>query len=141
MNMDDAIAAIGRADYEIDNENTSGPVSFTDLEYDNASVNGMHADEHYLFVGNELVAIRVCFDKKAVSFDEAVARVSGMYGEAADVDLAVLANGIYAVDDDGKLEGKAAAVVSGDLMIVIEEDEDEVEVTYIDLTAAYILGA
>ena len=104
-------------------------------------MNGMHADEHYLFVGNELVAIRVCFDKKAVSFDEAVARVSGMYGEAADVDLAVLANGIYAVDNDGKLEGKAAAVVSGDLMIVIEEDEDEVEVTYIDLTAAYILGA
>ena len=56
------------------------------------------------------------------------------------MDLAVLANGIYAVDDDGKLEGKAAAVVSGDLMIVIEEDEDEVEVTYIDLTAAYILA-
>ena len=110
------------------------------LVNDNAAVNGMHADEHYLFVGNELVAIRVCFDKKMVTFDEAVARVSGMYGDAADVDLAVLANGIYAVDDDGKLEGKAAAVVSGDLMVVIEEDEDEIEVTYVDLTAAYILA-
>ena len=140
MNMDDVIAAIGRADYEIDQEKTNGPITFTELEYDNAAVNGMHADEHYLFVGNELVAIRVCFDKKMVTFDEAVARVSGMYGEAADVDLAVLANGIYAVDDDGKLEGKAAAVVSGDLMVVIEEDEDEVEVTYVDLTAAYILA-
>ena len=46
----------------------------------------------------------------------------------------------YEFDDDGKLEGKAAAVVSGDLMVVIEEDEDEIEVTYVDLTAAYILA-
>ena len=64
----------------------------------------------------------------------------GLLITVAEPDLTVLANGIYAVDDDGKLEGKAAAVVSGDLMVVIEEDEDEIEVTYVDLTAAYILA-
>ncbi len=40
-----------------------------------------------------------------------------------------------------KLEGKAVDIVSGDVMIVIEEDEDEIEVNYIDLTAAYILAS
>ena len=54
------------------------------------------------------------------------------------VDLAVLGNGIYAVDDEGKLEGRAAAIVSDGLMVVIEEDKDEVEVAFIDLVAAYI---
>jgi hypothetical protein len=64
-----------------------------------------------------------------------------MYGEAAEPDLAVLANGIYAVDDDGRLEGKAAAIIADNMMVVIEEDEDEVEVTYVDLTAAFISAA
>ena len=63
-----------------------------------------------------------------------------MYGEAKELDQTVLANGIYAVDDDGKIEGKAVAITVGDMMIVIAEDKDEVEVTYLDLTAAYILA-
>ena len=141
MNMQDVIAAIGRTDYEIDQEHTHGPVTFTELECEHVSVDGKRADEHYLFAGDELVAIRICFEHGITTFDQVVADLSGMYGEAADVDLAVLANGIYAVDDDGKLEGKAAAIVSGNMMVVIEEDKDEVEVTYLDLTAAYILAA
>ena len=106
-----------------------------------ASMDGMHADEHYLFVEDKLVAIRICFENNVATFDSVVADLAKMYGEAREPDLAVLANGIYAVDDDGKLEGRALAITAGNMMIVIEEDEDEVEVTYIDLTAAYILAA
>ena len=138
MKMDDVIAAIGRAGYEIDTEHTIGPVTFTELEYEHVTTDGQRADEHYLFAGDELAAIRICFDKGTVTFDQVVTDLAQMYGEAAEPDLAVLANGIYAVDDDGKLEGRAAAIIADNMMVVIEEDEDEVEVTYIDLTAAYI---
>ena len=141
MKMDDVIAAIGRSDYEIDKEHTHGPVTFTELEYEHVSTDGQRADEHYLFAGDELVAIRICFDKGTVTFDQVVEDLAKMYGEAAEPDLAVLANGIYAVDDDGKLEGKAAAIIADNMMVVIEEDEDEVEVTYVDLTAAFISAA
>lgn len=141
MNMDDVIAALGRTGYEIDNEHTHGPVSFTELEYEHVTVDGKRADEHYLFAGNELVAIRVCFDKGVLTFDQAKADLAALYGNVQDLDLSTLANGIYAVDDDGRLEGKAAGIIAGDMMVVITEDEGEVEVTYVDLTAAYILAA
>ena len=54
------------------------------------------------------------------------------------MDLAKLGNGIYAVDDDGRLEGRAEAIISGNVMIIIEADEEDVNVIYIDLNAAYI---
>ena len=132
--------AFGRADFEVDQEHTHGPVTFTELEYENASLDGMHADEHYLFVEDKLVAFTICFKDGAVTFDSVVADLAKMYGEAKELDQTVLANGIYAVDDDGKIEGKAVAITVGDMLIVIAEDKDEVEVTYLDLTAAYILA-
>ena len=137
LNMDQVMAAEnGR--YEIDNERTRGPVNFDELEYEHVMVDNKPADLKYLFVGNELVAIRVDFEERAVSFDQAKADLTARYGEAVPVDLAKLANGIYAVDDDGRLEGRAEAIVSGNVMIIIEEDEDEVDVTFVDLNAAYI---
>ena len=137
MNMDQVMAAeTGRN--EIDNEHTHGPVDFGELEYEHVTVDNKPADLKYLFVGNELVAIRIDFEERAVSFDQARADLTARYGEAGPVNLATLANGIYAVDDDGRLEARAEAIVSGNLMIIIEEDEDEVDVTFLDLNAAYI---
>ena len=137
MNMDQVMAAeTGR--YEIDSEHTHGPVNFDELEYEHVMVDNKPADLKYLFVGNELVAIRVNFEERAVSFEQARADLAALYGEAAPVDLSKLVNGIYAVDDDGRLEAKAEAIVSGNLMIIIEEDEDDVDVTFVDLNAAYL---
>ena len=137
MNMDQVMAAEnGR--YEIDNEHTHGPVDFAELEYENVMVDNKPADLKYLFVGNELVAIRVNFEERAISFDQAKADLAALSGEAAPVDLAKLANGIYAVDDDGRLQPKAEAIISGNVMIIIEADEDDVDVTFVDLNAAYI---
>ena len=137
MNMDQVMAAeTGR--YEIDNENTHGPVSFAELEYEHVTVDNKPADLKYYFVGNELVAIRVDFEERAVTFDQAKADLTALAGETAPVDLAKLANGIYAVDDDGRLEAKAEAITTGNVMIIIEEDKDEVDVTFVDLNAAYV---
>ena len=141
MNMDDVIAAVALADYEIENELAQGPVTFSELKYDNVEVDGKKADTHYLFVGNELVAVRVCFKDGAVTFDQAVADLAEVHGQGAiDVDWAALGNGVYAVSKDGKLEGRAAAIAADGLMIVIGELPDEVEVTFLDLAAAYILA-
>ena len=137
MNMDQVMAAeTGR--YEIDSENTHGPVSFAELEYEHVMVDNKPADLKYYFVGNELVAIRVDFEERAVTFDQVKADLTALAGEAAPVDLAKLANGIYAVDDDGRLEAKAEAITTGNVMIIIEEDKDEVDVTFVDLNAAYV---
>ena len=42
------------------------------------------------------------------------------------------------MDDDGHPEGLVEAAVNGNVMVVIEQDEDDIDVTFIDLTAAYI---
>jgi len=137
MNMNQIIAAeTGR--YEIDKEHTHGPVDFDELEYEDVLVESRQADLKYLFISDELVAIRVSFEERAVTFDQAKADLTAIYGETVPVDPDMLADGIYAVDDDGRLEAKAEAIVSGNLMIIIEEDEDEVDVTFVDLSAAYI---
>ena len=140
MNMDQVMAAeTGR--YEIDNEHTHGPVDFAELEYENVAIEeagNAPANLKYLFVGNELVAIRADFEERDITFDQVKADLTALSGEAGAVDLALLANGIYAVDDDGRLEGKAEAIVSGNLMIVIEQDEDDINVTFVDLNAAYV---
>ncbi len=137
MNMDQVMETeTGR--YEIDSEHTIGPVEFYELEYEHVSVDNKPADLTYLFVGNELVAIRVNLEEHAATFDEVKAVLTGKYGESVPVDLARLGNGIYAVDDDGRLEGRAEAIISGNVMIIIEADEEDVNVIYIDLNAAYI---
>ena len=137
MNMDQ-VMALETGRYEIDTEHTHGPVDFDELEYEHTTVDNKPADLTYLFVGNELVAIRVSFEDRAISFDQAKADLVALCGEAAPVDLARLANGIYAVDDDGRLEGRAEAIITGNVMIIIEADEDDVDVTFVDLNAAYV---
>ena len=137
LNMDQVMATeTGR--YEIDSEHTRGPVTFDELEYEHVSVNDKPADLTYLFVGNELVAIRIDLEEYAATFDQVKADLTAKYGESAPVDLARLGNGIYAVDDDGRFEGRAEAIISGNVMIIIEADEEDVNVIYVDLNAAYI---
>ena len=137
LNMDQVMDMETGA-YKIENEHTRGRVTFYELEYEHTTVDDKPADLTYLFVGNELVAIRVDLEEYAATFDQVKAALTEKYGEAAPVDLAKLGNGIYAVDDDGRFEGRAEAIISGNVMIIIEADEEDVDVTYVDLNAAYI---
>ena len=137
MNMDQVMATeTGR--YEIDSEHTRGAVTFAELEYEHVTVDDKPADLTYLFVGNELVAIRVNLEEYATTFDQAKADLSAKYGECAPVDLAKLGNGIYAVDDDGRPEFGAESAVQGNVAVVLELDEDDIDVTFVDLAAGYI---
>ena len=138
MNMDQVIAAETARYHEIDNEHTHGHVTFGELEYEHVTENGARADLKYLFVGNELVAIRVNYEDRAISYNQLLADLTAQFGAAGPVDTQKLGNGIFAADDDGWLEGRAEAIESGDMMIILERDDDDIDVTFIDLTAAYI---
>ena len=137
MNMDQVMEKeTGR--YEIEKEHSRGGTGFWELEYEHTSENNVPADLKYLFVGNELVAIRINYETRDISYAQVKANLTAEFGEAAPVDLALLNNGIYAVDDDGRLERNAEAIVSGNLMIILELDEDDIDVTFVDLNAAYV---
>ena len=138
MTQKDVIATEGDARYEVDTENTKGPVTFTEVEYENVDIEGTKADVTYMFVEDALVAIRVDYDDKAMSYDEIDKTLTTAFGDGANLDVKVLGNGVYAVDDDGTPEAKAKAWVSGDIMIIAERDEDDTDVTYLDMTAAYL---
>ncbi|MBR3494759.1 MAG: hypothetical protein IKH38_04960 [Clostridia bacterium] len=138
MNMDQVIDAENTRRYEIDSEHNRGRVEFWELEYEHMTENGVPADIHYLFVGNELVAVRFEYEARDISAQQLKADLAADFGAFGALDRDVLGNGIYAVDDDGRPEGRVEAAVNGNVMVVIAQDEDDIDVTFIDLTAAYI---
>ena len=138
MTMDQVIAS-EPGHCEIDRERTHGPVDFMEAEYEFVTENGARADLTYLFVDEKLAAIRVDHDARRVNYDSLKAELTALYGEATALDLNALGNGIFAVDDDGRPEWGAEAFVNGDVMIVLERDGDDIDVTYLDMSAGYIL--
>ena len=139
MTQDEVTATEGDARYEVDNERTLGSVTFTEVEYENATIGDGKGDVTYLFLDNKLVAIRVDFDKKANNFEAAEKYLTETFGEGQDLDLKTLGNGVYAVDDDGHPEAKAKAWTGDGFTVVLEEDDDgDIDVTYVDMNADYI---
>lgn len=138
MPQKDVTATEGNARYEVDTEHTEGPVTFTVVEYEDVDVEGIRADVTYMFVEDALAAIRVDYDDKAVSFEAIDKTLTAAYGEGADLDVKALGNGVYAVDDDGRPEAMAKLWNGGDVLVVVEQDEGDVDVTYLDATAAYL---
>ncbi len=143
FNMDmPAVMETEAGNPEIDNENTHGGILFAEAEYENVTENGVQADLEYLFIGNCLVAIRVKYDHGRMNYDTLMADFTAKYGEAGAADSAALGNAVYAVDDDGRLKADAKAFTAGDLTVIVErepdDDGEEIEVTFLDMTAAYI---
>ena len=127
---------------EIDTERTRGGIVFDEAEYENVTEGGVRADLEYLFIGNCLVAIRVKYDDGRMNYDALTADLRAKYGEPATADAAKLGKAIWAVDDDGFLKPGAGAFTAGNLTVIVEraydDDGDEIEVTYLDMSAAYV---
>ena len=138
MSMEDVIAAETSRRYEIDTERTRGGVTFAEVEFEHVTENNVRADLTYLFLDNKLVAIRVNYETRDIRFDQVKSNLVEKFGQSASVDVTLLGNGIFAVDDDGRLERKAEAIVAGSMMIVMELDGDDIDVTFVDLSAAFI---
>ena len=139
MNQKDLTAAFGGARYETDVENTHGGVSFIEMELENQTVNGLQADVKYLLSDDQLAAVHVDYKEFPGIYDKVKATLAEAYGESAPVDTTLLGKGIFAVDDDGRLDDPAECWISGNVMIILEKDYDgDVDVFLVDLAAAYI---
>lgn len=140
MSQDEVTASNGNTNYEVDKERTRGSVTFTEVKYENTDIgDSMKGDLAYLFLEDKLVAIRVDFDKMVNTFEVADKYLTEKCGEGQELDLKTLGNGVFAVDDDGHPEGKAKAWTGDGFAVVLEEDDDgDIDVTFVDLTADYI---
>ena len=138
MTPEQVIGAHGSQRYERDVEHTIPGLNFDELEYEKVNVLGGTADLHYYFMDGKLIGAKAEYDDNPAIFEQLKAKLDADFGEGVAPDLSVLGKGIYAVDDDGRLEGKSIAWISGDMIIVMEQDEDDVKVSCLDLSAEYV---
>ena len=140
MTVDEVIAAEGSARYERDTEHTRGAVTFDELEYEHLTDHEKYiVDIDYLFSEGKLVAARMEYDDDSrVTFDEIKTLLTGELGEPAGLDLAALGDGIYALDDDGRIGNSQASWTVGSALYVLFQEEDDVKLGWIDLSAAYL---
>ena len=138
MSMDEVIATETEPVHEIEREHTYGGITFDEVEYEHVIDDNIPMDIKYLFVDDQLAAVRINYETRDVSYEQMKADLVEIFGEFGPVDLELLGRGIYAVDDDGRLERNAEAAVNGTVMVLIELDEDDIDVTVIDLNAAYL---
>ena len=139
MSQNELIAGLGSARYELDVEHTRAGFTFYEVEMEHQTVNGLQADVHYYFNNDRLAAVNVDYKEYPGTYDQVKALLTQTYGESSPVDMARLGNGVYAADDDGRLEGRTECWITGDVMIIVERDHDgDVDVHLIDLAAEYI---
>jgi hypothetical protein len=69
-----------------------------------------------------------------VSYEAIKDNIVKQYGESTPLDLSALGDAIYAVDDDGRLEGLVEARMIDSMAVVLEHDHDDVDVTFVDLS-------
>ncbi len=137
-NMEKVIASESVPYEEIERENTRGPVSFTEVEYEKVTENNVPADVKYLFVDDALAAVKINYDTRDITPSRLREKLTGLYGPSAPLDLTLLGSGVYALDDDGRPEKNAEAWTAGNVMIVLEQDDDDLDMTFIDLSAPWI---
>lgn len=134
MTPEQVIAAEG-PNCERDTERTPAFV-FTKLEYEHVMDQGVPCELQYIFIDNALVAVKANYDKRDASYQEMLAQMTALLGEPVPLDPAALGNAIYAVDDDGHPEFGALGFTFGDMMLVLENDGGDTQVTFMDLSSA-----
>ena len=139
MDMEQVMERENQPTHDIDSRKMRGPVEFDELEYEKIATEGLSFDLKYLFVGNSLVAIHYDFADGTV-YEDVKAQLTAEYGEAVPFDAAKIEAGRFAVDDDGELKDcKEMIEADENLVIVLEQDRDgDIDVTFVNMTAAYI---
>ena len=141
MDMDQVMQLVNRPNPEIDHERTRGMIEFTELEYKKVVTDdGFTADVKFVFSENSLVAIH--FDMAdRTSYETVKAALVGAYGEAVPFDAAKIDSAKYVIDDDGDLKDCREMIEAQGVIIVLEQDRDgDVDITFLDPAAAYILN-
>ncbi len=139
MDMEQVMEIINLPDYEIEEEKNRGNTEFWELEYEDVKgEDDLIADITFLFVGNSLVAFH--YDMaEGTSYDDIRNRLAESCGALIPFDASKIGNGKYAIDGGGDLKDCTEMVEIEGLTIVLEKDRDgDVEITFLDMTAAYI---
>lgn len=138
MDMDQVMQTLNLPHPEMDRD-FRGTTEFYELEYEHVTGgDGFTADVKYLFVGNGLVAVHIDL-MDGTPYDAVRADLVKTYGEPVPFDAAKIGNGRFAVDDDGDVRNCKEMIELEGLTIVLEQDYDgDVDVTFLDPTAAYI---
>ena len=139
MDMDQVMELAALPNPEIENHKMRGPTEFYELEYDKVTdAIGLTAEFKFFFVGNGLVAIHAdCID--GTDYSSVRETLAGTFGEAVPFDAAKIGNARFVIDDDGDLKDCKEMIEADGLTIVLEQDhEGDVDVTFLDMTAAYI---
>lgn len=142
------VTAIAGTPNETDNEDIKGLVTFYELEYKQVPdpmLDNTPVDTSFLFVNDMLVAIRFDLDTKSVAYEKVQAALAeATKSEGTMLDMALLGNAIYAVDDDGTPELNSLNYVDPifNVVVVLELDKegDDVDITILDMNAEYLTG-
>ena len=139
MDMDQVMEIIDLPNPEIDREKNRGTTEFYELEYENvAGEDGYTADIKFLFVGNSMIAIH-CDMADGTDYAAVKAELVKAFGEAIPFNAANIGNAKYAIDDDGDLDDCKEMIEAKGVTIILEQDHDgDIDVTFLDPTAAYI---
>ncbi len=144
MTMEEVVATEAPARWETDRERISPSLTFDIVEFEDVTEGGARVDLGYLFVDNKLVMISVKYEDNTMDAQRLKDSLTGLYGESVALsDPAVLGNAVYGLDDDGRLEHPAEIrqVPEMNLCIVLEQDEEDLKLTYIDMSAPYVSAA
>lgn len=136
------VAAIEGGPGKTDVDHTHGGITFDELEYDDIfeeRFNNAKVDKHYLFIDGKLIAICIEIKTKYFSYEQLKESFAAI-AEFTEPDYNALGNGIYVLDDEGHPENNTIAFVKDDVMVLIALDDDgeDLDLYFVDLTADYI---
>lgn len=134
MTADEVIKANGNAKYERDTENAIPGMKLDELEYENLEIMGVRAEVKYYFLNNKLIGVQVKFDDNTSMYNKMKEQLTEKMGEGVKPDANALGMAIYLADDDAKLEANSLAWIKDSTMAVLEQDDDDVKVTVVNLS-------
>ena len=81
MNLSEVTALEKVRYHDLDVEDTSGPVSFTELEYEQMRENDVPCEIKYLFVDDGLVAVKFNYETRFISYARLKDELTALYGK------------------------------------------------------------
>ena len=102
--------------------------------YENLEIMGVRAEVKYYFLNNKLIGVQVKFDDNTSMYNKMKEQLTEKLGEGVKPDANALGMAIYLADDDAKLEANSLAWIKDSTMAVLEQDDDDVKVTVVNLS-------
>jgi len=138
MSRAEVLSAEGNVRAEEGRKHVTRGVVLEELELDDVTDSGAPADITYYFEAGRLAAVLIDYDGDDGLFDRLKSDLTARFGDPARPERQALGNGLYLVDDDGRLSPGALMWRSAAALIVLERDDDEAKLILMDRNAAFL---